>query len=143
MALQITLTSGLLTIVLPGVALWYGSLGVVDKAAALLWALYLVAGPDPNILRWVCWNVRSITTDMGTERLIAQMRDLVPGMFRVLGAPRAPLMSRMFPFASPVAGWLHFWDLMLQKLLNSMRFFPRWITAFKVMGLRANHKFFV
>ena len=55
---------------LPCVALRPGMLDHVGKSLALVWHLFLVTGPNPEHVRAFCSKVRSITTDMGTERLI-------------------------------------------------------------------------
>lgn len=98
------------------------------KALALLWQAFLLSGPQYHQVRSFCQHIRSITTDMGTERLIVDMRHLYLSDLYKLLDPRfdpgpQPNEQWLWPEAVGIPGWKHAWDLLLQKGLSSMTFF--------------------
>ena len=62
-------------IILPGVA--QGCCRLIDKALALMWAIFLVTG-DMNVMAWVFSSIRSVTTDMGVELGLGGVSNLLP-----------------------------------------------------------------
>ena len=55
-------------LLMPVIALGLGNGDTVGKVAALLWQLWLLFGPRFDIMRQLLSRVRSITSDMGTEK---------------------------------------------------------------------------
>lgn len=110
------------TLVLPGIALAYGAYGVLSKAFALLWALYLFIGPWPFGLQFVLDRIRATTTDMGTELALADVPNLVHAFLKhIFGASIAEiagtvdLSTRLFKRCLRIDGWSHrFGNLMNQ-----------------------------
>jgi hypothetical protein len=58
------------TLVLPGVLLSHGYTTALSKASALLWQLWLVAGPDVCRFRELLEDIPCISADYGTEALL-------------------------------------------------------------------------
>jgi hypothetical protein len=54
------------------------ALSALGKTLATLWMLFLLVGPFPARFVEVLGRVRSITTDLGTERKLAHMADVAP-----------------------------------------------------------------
>ena len=107
------------------------------KAFSLLWQLWLHYGPRFETLRALLGQITSIVSDMGTERLICDMHDILPEFFARID-PSFDLASHpaqcfLFPRAMMVQGWKHTMDLMFRKGLSSLRFFPGWLTGFKAL----------
>ena len=77
--------------------------GIIGKAFALLWALFLLVGPTFQAMRDALRRVGVITTDCGTERLLIGVRDILPMLYRAIGGvvPRGMRrpQERLFPFA--------------------------------------------
>ena len=86
---------------------------MLGKLAGLVWQLFLVIGKVH--LRVFCDAVRSVTTDMGTERLLATADDHLQLLLRHFGCPEKLLPphvgGKLFRFALHIRGWRHTWDL--------------------------------
>ena len=86
---------------------------MLGKLAGLVWQLFLVLGMTR--LRAFCDAVLSVTTDMGTERLLATADDHLQLMLRHFGCPEKFLPphvgGKLFRFALHIRGWRHTWDL--------------------------------
>ena len=95
------------------VALGRDFLDAAGKTMALLWAIWLMVGPCWQQMRRFCSMIRVILTDMGTERLIYSMVDLLTDFFELmLGmVPDIPRLPRMFPNCISMPGWMHGWDV--------------------------------
>ena len=74
----------IITRIMPGVALAYGAFGVMSKAFAFLWAIYLGIGPWEFGLTLFFTKVRGLTTDMGTELGLADVPNLIKGFLLYL-----------------------------------------------------------
>ena len=100
-------------LLLPMVCLARGCLDQMGKLAGLVWQLFLVIGLTR--LRKFCDTVRSVTTDMGTERLIATADDHLALLLRHYGCPEKFLPrhqgGKLFRYAVHIRGWRHTWDL--------------------------------
>ena len=115
MVIDLCFASGfILTMVLPGVCMHFGRCRLVDKCAALLWALFLVVGHDHAHLQWLLSKVTSITTDQGTEFAMTDVPDFLHCFLRRLSGVAmdnfvgtVDLKSRLFPNAVKVIGWSH------------------------------------
>ena len=96
-----------------------------------------ICAASPEHGRAFCSKVRSITTDMGTERLIVTSPEFLMDVLQVVDpkfhpGPDAP-PDFQFPWAVAVPGWKHAWDLLLQKGLSSLRWFPGWLRGLKAI----------
>ena len=85
------------------------------KTVGLVWQVFLLVGPDYASVRDFLNRVRSLTTDMGVERLLADMPDFLPDFYAAIDPAfskhSVAHRSHMFPAAMQVAGWCHMWDL--------------------------------
>ena len=82
---------------LPPMSLAYGFYAAIDKTVALLWSLWLVAGPGEEDIRWVCYRIKSFTTDQGTEILTALTPDILHCFFCWLQGRALDSMARSVP----------------------------------------------
>ena len=99
---------------LPGCNLSYGLFDAISKSVCLLHAFWLVAGPDPDTIRYCLHKVISITTDFGTEVHTIEMVDMVAAYCAYMeGSDMTKLRSavnqeeRWLPFALRLSGWSH------------------------------------
>lgn len=112
-------------------------LDAAGKCLALVWQIFLLAGPSYFFVRLFCSRVRSITTDQGTERKLADFAQVLPGFYQMIDAAyrvrdESP-MEHLFPRALAMPGWMHLWDLMLRRGLSSLPFFPTWVVGLKAI----------
>ena len=121
---------------LPCVVLDPTLMDAFGKTLALLWQVFLIAGPSFEAVRAFCNKVRSLTTDLGVERLVVQQPDWLPDFWQLL-APRLPRppadQSWLWPNAVSIPGWKHAWDGLLQKGLCTLPWFPLWLTRLKAI----------
>jgi hypothetical protein len=92
-------------------------LTVAGKAFALLWQIYLCAGPSYKNLRRCLCRVRSVTSDFGVERMIASAPDILPQLRRWIGVPLPPDAregTHLFPRAVSAPGWRHLIDNLIR-----------------------------
>lgn len=103
---------------LPCVVLDPTLMDAFGKTLALLWQVFLIAGPSFEAVRAFCNKVRSLTTDLGVERLVVQQPDWLPDFWQLL-APRLPRppadQSWLWPNAVSIPGWKHAWDGLLHS----------------------------
>lgn len=82
-------------------------------------------------------RVRSLTTDQGVERLLADFPLVLPAFFRLIDpafqAQRVTADALLFPRALAVPGWLHLWDFLIRRGLESLDFFPSWLQGLKAL----------
>jgi len=82
MIIDICLKNGVFyRLVLPGSTLAYGHTDTLSKSVALVWALWLVAGPELEALQYACDKVRSFTTDFGVEMGLLGCSQHLRGLF--------------------------------------------------------------
>jgi hypothetical protein len=117
----------------------------LSKTTALLWQVFLLCGPCFHSIRRFCASVRSICSDMGTERNIYRHIDFLKDWFWYVGCKlnRNHIVdnARLFPRALGQPGWKHLWDLLLRRALCSLSFFPAWLLRFKVAPFVLVHRF--
>lgn len=134
MLVDVVLTNGEVhRIILPGSTLAYGHTGTMGKGAALLWAIWLIAGPTADDVQWFCYNVRSFTTDFGVEMHLLDLPDFIEAMVAWAGGRPldrvGPLIkpdSRMFRRALRLAGWSHTMGGVMKGTAEGM---PQWPTS--------------
>lgn len=69
---------------LPLCTLGFKHMHLSDKIFAVLWMALLEFGPDIVSLRHFCNNVRSVTTDMGTESGLCDLPDVLPEFLQLV-----------------------------------------------------------
>ena len=110
----------------------------MSKAVALLWQIFLMVGPTFYQVRAFCSRVRSFTTDMGAERLIAGIADFLPDFYELWLNCKCPAginrdLKSLFPRAIQIGGWKHLFDNLIVRGLSSLFFFPGWLTKTKAV----------
>lgn len=96
--------------VLPAATLGHGFTGVLDKAFALCWMIYLCAGSDPLLVRAWLDSTVALVSDLGVEAGLAEVPDIWPVFeAKLRNEPTPPLEPNSFLFkrAMYVAGWHH------------------------------------
>lgn len=110
----------------------------LSKTVALLWQIWLMVGPSFSRVRQFCDRVRSITTDMGVERLIAGQPDCLVEFYECWLKARLPAdidrgRKFLFPRAIEVGGWKHLFDNLIVRGLSSLDWFPGWLDKCKAL----------
>ena len=122
---------------LPCLAVGPNFMDTLGKTMSLLWQIFLIAGPRFDHIRSFLWRVRSITTDMGVERNIVDIRDVLKEFFwlvdHTFDVSAYSDEEWLWPNAWQIPGWKHAWDLLLQKALNCLAWFPLWLKRFKAI----------
>lgn len=106
------------------------------KMKALLWQIWLMAGPKAEDMIRFCTGVRALVTDQGTERMLATMPDALVDFWEMLPEAGEPPPAREFTFprALEVPGWMHLWDTVLRRGLSSLSFFPQWMSQTRALA---------
>ena len=98
---------------LPAVSINLPMFGPIGKTMALLWQLFLMAGPTYTKMRRILKRVRAMTLDFGTESGMVDVRDILPAFFRFIGAPlprNYEVQDHLFPVAILQPGLRHSMD---------------------------------
>ena len=140
MIVDINLYNGETTrLILPGSTLAYGHADTISKGVALVWALWLVAGPSADDVRWFCSLVRSLTTDGGVELHLLEIPDMIDAVIeRIGGRPIDELRPfvhqdrRMFPKAMRLLGWSHQKGNIIKKVAGQFRKWPKFLGHMRV-----------
>ena len=126
--------------VCPGVNLAYGHTDTFSKGVSLLWAIWLIAGPSVDDLRWFCGEVVSLTTDFGVEMHLLEVPDFTEAFIVWIGgAPRHmmhPLVRhdvRLFARAVRIAGWSHTMGNLMKALAEEFHMWPVYIKHLRVL----------
>jgi hypothetical protein len=111
------------------------------KVFAVLWQLFLIAGPTLAAMRAVCRRIRGVVTDLGTERKLADAADVLPEFMKLIGHVVRPsemhewqATAHLFPLAVAIPGWRHAVDVLLQRSLCSQDWFPKVLARLKVQS---------
>jgi hypothetical protein len=122
------------TRILPPVSLAYGAFGLIHKAVALLWSLFLILGPSQAKFDWFRDKVASVTTDMGTEFRLMSMPDISRTFFEYLRHKNmgvaAPLTNRafvLFPKSIRLPGWSHLWSNIMHMVSKQFGRYPEFV----------------
>ena len=124
------------TMMLPLIHIGSDLLKSSGKLFALLWQVFLVVGPVYTRLRKFTEAIVSFTTDLGTERMLSSMPDLLGEFCRHVCIPvpaSARDRLRAFPRSVLAPGWHHIWDGLVQRGLNSLAWFPSYLASLKVL----------
>jgi hypothetical protein len=109
----------------------------LGKGVALLWQAFLCFGFSFAALRRFAESVRSITSDMGVERKLAASLDILPDAYQAFDTKfdinGVQHHQRLYPFALQIAGWRHYFDLLVRRGLGSLRWFPSWLERLKAV----------
>ena len=95
------------------------------KLYTLLWQIWAAAGGDVMSMRRFCQQVRSITTDFGTEKALADHGDILRSFANAHGLSLPDEfvdLPRQFPLAIHQPGWCHIIDTLLRRGLCSLRY---------------------
>ena len=132
MLIDVTFSDGKepMRLVLPGSTLAYGHTSTMDKGAALLWAIWLIAGPSLEDLTFFCDHVRSLTTDFGVEMHLLELPDIKEALLAWAAGcplPRVRMLvkpdQRLFRKALRIAGWSHTMGNIMKATAEQ---FPQW-----------------
>ena len=91
---------------------------LTSKTVALLWQIFLVVGPTFLAVRAFCNRVVCICTDMGTERLMTEVADILDLFYSLIGDKTDYSHLRqdsLFPRAVHMPGWRHQFDTLLKR----------------------------
>ena len=100
---------------LPGTSLAYGFQDLVSKTVALLWAVWLICGPELRDIDYFLNKVVCVTTDSGTEIGTTLTANILHAfMLWLAGTPFNQLHAfvragKLFPNAIRITGWSHIW----------------------------------
>ena len=127
-------------LVLPGSTLAYGCTDSTSKGVALLWAIWLVAGPTEADIAYVCSKFRSLTTGFGTEVHLLETLDITAAFVAWIGgAPLEklrPLVNhgvRLFPNALRIAGWSHAFGNIMKAIAESFGSWPKFLAHLRAL----------
>ena len=124
--------------------LHYGGTRLIDKVMAFLWALHLIVGPTQRMMRYFIDKIASITTDMGIEKRIPGIPNILGSFLLRLGgvamdklAGTVDAKTRLFEFSMRISGWSHMYGNIMAKCCKSIAMWPRIL-----QNLRTLCKFF-
>ena len=85
----------------------FACLGLSDKCVATLFAIILECGLSVRAIRAYLHSVRAVVSDFGTEAGLADCKDVLPQMLRVLTKGRLKCDEEQFAFprAIQMPGW--------------------------------------
>lgn len=124
----------------PGCTTPFGFHRLIDKVLALIWVIYLVAGPDQGTMEFHMSKVVSVTTDMGVEIGLASAPNLLPVVWAWLaGKPLENYFhtvdptSRLFPNIIRVAGVSHVLGNIMENAARSIGKWPVWVRSIRAL----------
>ena len=118
---------------LPLVSLPRDFLDAAGKVYALIWIVWLLCGPDIQQVTRFLNSVICVTTDMGTERLIARYPDVLNEFYTLLlNVPSSQAVRpSLLPMALQAPGWCHGWDTIMKRGLLSQCWFPSFLESLR------------
>ena len=123
---------------LPGASLAYGAFNAVAKCLCLVWACFLIAGPEFIDMAYWFSKVASITSDNGVEIHILEVPWILDAFARwMLGSPLADCAiyvdynRRQFWNAMRVSGWCHNWSNLMKTVAHVC---PKWPTVLQQLS---------
>lgn len=93
----------------------------------MLHSIWLVAGPSLEGVAWFLSSVCSLTTDMGVERGLCDMGNLLPLFAEHVGIECPASLAKspyLFPNAIFIPGWNHIFSNLLKDGLSSLSVWP-------------------
>jgi len=119
--------------------LGHGHASTASKAMALLWQVWLVAGPSEASLRAFLGTVRFWLSDWGTESAIADVPDYVPAFMHMLEGRDANLTpepvagSWLFPNCLFLPGFNHVCDNLIKDAMHRLTWFPSFLRCLRAV----------
>jgi hypothetical protein len=109
---------------------------LADKCMALMWQIWLLAGPGKEAIREWLSTIRVIVSDWGTESGIHEAPDVVDAFFHYLETGKIAYdmikpNTYLFPFAVWCPGWCHIWDNLTKDAVHKLPWWPAWLNIFK------------
>ena len=102
----------------------------IAKTMALLWAIFLVCGPDVAVMAYVIGKVTGLCTDAGVELRTLETPDCLHAFMLWVGGasllnchPHINFERRLFWNCMRVAGWCHSWSNLMKDVVKVC---PRW-----------------
>ena len=130
-------------LVLPGSTLAYGQTDSISKSMALIYAIWLVAGPSYAAMAYFVSKVRGVTSDYGIELLTVEIPNCLKAFLSWMdGAPLELCRhlvqhdKRLLWNALRIGGWSHTMGGIMQKIAEVCAAWPvviaqlRALTAF-------------
>ena len=97
--------------------LGFGHMGLQPKIYAILYKMWVECG-DEELMRFRLALVKGIISDMGTEKDVADSRDVLPGILAFIGWDGfVERMDFLYPNAVWMSGWHHVFDHVAQWAL--------------------------
>ena len=126
--------------VLPGSSLAYGCFNAVSKMVALVWAIFLIAGPTQAGIQYFVDKVLSITTDSGTEIHMVEVVDFLAAfMMWMEGVPLSDCAHlvdhdrRLLHNAVRLSGWGHGWSNLMKAIAGVCPKWPLFLERMRVL----------
>lgn len=126
--------------IMPGMSLPTGFVGVLAKAVVLLWAVFLIAGPELRLMQFFLSKVASITTDFGTELALCLTPDIAPTFMKWLtGASMIDLRSlvdrrtRLLPRAVRIGGFSHVIANVVKAVVQETVQYPQYLKMMRAL----------
>ena len=118
---------------LPFTFMQFGMQSLNHKVYQFLWLMFLECGPNYHVIRHKLYMTRAFCTDRGLEQHIVDVGDVLPQFLWSLGCrwPEIRVETWLFPRAFHTAGWHHLLDTIIQKVLQQIEGFPRWLQRLK------------
>ncbi len=116
------------------VCLGHGRHGLAHKIFALLWQIWLRAGPTEKHVRAYLDSIQAFTSDFGVEHGIVDALDYVPLFFAWLARkPMPDLVAGSYLFANAyyIPGFQHLIDGVLKDTAYSLLWMPNFIAQIK------------
>ncbi|CAK0833336.1 unnamed protein product, partial [Prorocentrum cordatum] len=127
---------------LPLINIGMSMFSALGKCFALLWQVFLIAGPRFEDVRTFLNRVRSLTVDFGTERLLADYEDVLPWFLRSLSGvvpSRFLQVSHLLPRCLLAPGWRHTVDRIIRRTCGGLPFFPLFLRRVKAISNFVRH----
>ena len=112
---------------LPPASMGLGYCTLENRCFAVLWSLWLMAGPRMDVMEALLETVRSFTTDQGCEAGLPHMQNILPRFAAALGlSVSAQWESRasLFPWAVHIPDWDHLWSNTMKLSFEAI---PGWL----------------
>ena len=121
--------------ILPCVALRSEQMDAISKLIALMWSIFLVIGPEEEVLRGFFASVSGICTDHGTESQLIDMPDIVHDFMSYVGGHPLgfPVEGYLFQHGIASQGWKHVFDGALCRSLGALRWWPKFLARLKAL----------
>ena len=120
---------------IPCVCLEAGQLDGASEMKALLWAWFLMTGPNRHYLQRLLSLVTGIVTDHGVESAVVDMPGCIGALLASIGGKHEDGEdgTHLFPRGLLCQGWKHVFDGALRRVLTSLEWFPQWLAQFKAI----------